>query len=179
MFEYEDRNWAARFGEALEPTQANGDTLEWNPRYAHSENFELEYRTQLIPNHRGDCFLCYMNYANMGNYHQAIANFERLKALGKNATVPNIGRHYQVVSLKFGFGLNMEQELTDTLRVYSGDGWNEGQQERWAYTECDAHVSFGGDLRGDWWGRPNDKYGVAFLVNGISGSHSRYLALGG
>ena len=145
VFEYEDRNWAARFGEALEPTQANGDTLEWNPRHAHSENFEVEYHPQLILNRFGAIrFLYYMNYANMGNYHQAIANFERLKALGKNIKVPNIDEHYQVVSLKYGFGLNMEQELTDTLRVYSRAGWNEGQHESWAYTECDAHVSFGG-----------------------------------
>jgi hypothetical protein len=64
--------------------------------------------------------------------------------LDKNVTVPNIRQHYQVVSLKYGFGLNMEQELTDSLRVYSRAGWNEGQHESWAYAECDAHVSFGG-----------------------------------
>ena len=93
--------------------------------------------------------------------------------------MPNIRQHYQVVSLKYGFGLNMEQELTDTLRVYSRAGWNEGQHESWAYAECDAHVSFAGDLRGDWWGRPKDKFGVAFVVNRISGNHSRYLSLGG
>jgi hypothetical protein len=116
VFEYEGHNSAARFAEALERTEANGDTLEWNPRQAHSENFEVEYRPQLIPNHFDAIrFLYYMNYANMGNYHQAIANFERLKALGKNVTVPNIDQHYQVVSLKYGSGLNMEQELTDTL----------------------------------------------------------------
>jgi high affinity Mn2+ porin len=37
----------------------------------------------------------------------------------------------------------------------------------------------GGDLRGTLWNRPNDKLGLAFVANGISANHRRYLALGG
>jgi high affinity Mn2+ porin len=35
------------------------------------------------------------------------------------------------------------------------------------------------DLAGKPWHRPEDKFGVAFVDNGISGDHRRYLALGG
>lgn len=37
----------------------------------------------------------------------------------------------------------------------------------------------GADFRGKLWKRPQDKIGAAFVVNGISREHSRYLALGG
>ncbi len=45
--------------------------------------------------------------------------------------------------------------------------------------EVDQTLSFGGDIRGDWWRRAKDKWGVAFVANGISRSHRQYLALGG
>ena len=40
-------------------------------------------------------------------------------------------------------------------------------------------VAFGGDIRGSLWNRPEDKFGVAFVGNGISEPHQEYLALGG
>jgi high affinity Mn2+ porin len=43
----------------------------------------------------------------------------------------------------------------------------------------DTHFSFGGDLRRDWWGQPRDKFGVAFVRDGLSGCHRRYPVLGG
>ena len=40
-------------------------------------------------------------------------------------------------------------------------------------------MAFGGDLRGTLWDRAQDKLGVAFVGNGLSRNHRRYLALGG
>ena len=60
-------------------------------------------------------------------------------------------RHHRTVenfgAVKYGFGLNVEQELTDNLRVFGRFGWNEGQHESFAYTEVDQTVEFGGDYR--------------------------------
>jgi len=64
-------------------------------------------------------------------------------------------------------------------RAYGRLGWNEGANESFAYTEIDRTAQIGGDYRGTRWHRPEDKVGAAFVVNGISGDHSRYLALGG
>jgi hypothetical protein len=41
--EYYAKTWAARFGEMLMPTVANGITLDWNIARARGENFELEH----------------------------------------------------------------------------------------------------------------------------------------
>ena len=81
------------------------------------------------------------------------------------------------MSSKYVSGLNIEQEVTETLRDYSCVGWNDGQRESWTYPACDAHFHFGGDFRRDWWGRRRDKFGVAFVTYGLSASHMRYPAL--
>jgi high affinity Mn2+ porin len=178
VIEYDDHDFAARFGQALEPTMANGDTLEWNLQDAHAENYELDYNLHLLRGRFGAIrLLAYTNYANMGDYHYAIDQFEDQKV--KTLSVPNIDDHPGTVALKYGFGLNLEQQLSEQIRVALRAGWNEGQHESWAYTEVDETALFGWDVRGDWWHRPNDKWGVAFVVNGISRRHQQYLALGG
>jgi len=177
VIDYEDRYWGALFATALEPTAANGDTLEWNPQKAIAQNYELDFRPPLVRD-RSTVIraLAFTNFANMGDYHDAIDQFEENR---KTMTVPNITAHRFNTTLKYGFGLNVEQELTEQARLFMRAGWNEGQHESWAYTEVDQTLCFGGDLRGDWWRRPKDKWGVAFVANGISRRHREYLALGG
>src|SRR5580700_2715307 len=75
--DYEDRNWGFRFAEALMPKVANGIDLVWRPWQVHAENYEFELRHGLIPKKGGVVrLLGYTNYANMGIYRQAVANFE-------------------------------------------------------------------------------------------------------
>ncbi|MGA7235270.1 MAG: carbohydrate porin, partial [Bryobacteraceae bacterium] len=64
-------------------------------------------------------------------------------------------------------------------RAYGRLGWNDGRNESYAYTEIDRTAQIGSDFRGARWRRPEDKIGAAFVLNGISGDHRRYLALGG
>ncbi len=175
VLEFTDKWWTFRFGEALLSKRANGLILQKNLQRAHSENFEFEFRPQPLE-HRNTAvrLLAFTNYANMGDYHQAIDLFLD----GKTAT-PDIDSHPQQTVLKYGFAANVEQEFTKDLRGFIRAGWNEGQHESWNYTEVDQTVAFGGDLRGTWWHRPHDKLGVAFVGNGISHNHREYLALGG
>ncbi len=175
VIDYEDRYWGLRFGEAMLSKRANGLTLQKNLQGAHSENYELEFRPDLIDGRDSAIrLLGFTNFANMGDYHQAIDLF-----LAGKTPQPEITDHPQQVSLKYGFGLNVEQEFTESLRGFVRAGWNEGQHESWDYTEVDETVAFGGDLRGTLWDRPRDKFGVAFVVNGISDNHREYLAHGG
>jgi len=175
VVDLEDRRWGFRFGEAMLSKRANGLTIQKNLQDAHSENYELELRPPLKANRDTTIrFLGYTNFANMGDYHEAVDLF----LAGKTPT-PEITAHPQQVSLMYGFGINAEQEFTEYLRGFVRAGWNEGQHETWNFTECDETVAFGGDLRGTLWGRVQDKFGVAFVVNGISRNHQRYLGLGG
>jgi high affinity Mn2+ porin len=175
VIDYEDRAWGFRFAEALVSKRPNGLNLQKNLQDAHSENYELEFRPGLIKTRDTAIrLLAFTNFANMGDYHQAIDLFEQ----GKTPT-PEIDDHRMQTTLKYGFGINAEQEFTDYLRGFVRTGWNEGEHESFNYTEVNDTVAFGGDLRGTLWNRPQDRFGVAFVGNGISQRHRQYLADGG
>jgi hypothetical protein len=169
------KTWAARVGELLMPTVANGLDLDWNVARAGGTNFEFEYRPALIPERASVVrALAFVNRANMGNYRQAIDGY----LSGKDA-VPDVTLYRKQGTVKYGFGLNAEQELSPLWRAFGRLGWSDGVNESFAYTEIDRTVAFGSDLQGRPWRRPEDKFGAAFVVNGISDDHERYLALGG
>ncbi len=173
--EYQDRKWGVRFGEMLMPKVANGLDLVWNLRQARAENIEVEFRRSLVPKRTGIVrLLSYTNHANMGIYRQAVQDF-----LAGRTRVPDITAHPFRTTIKYGFGLNAEQEITETFRTFLRLGWNEGQHESFAYTEVNSSVEMGADYRAERWGRPNDKIGLAFVSNGISKDHALYLKLGG
>jgi hypothetical protein len=178
--EYHNKNWSARYGLALMPTVANGVDLDWNLRRASGQNMEFELRKSLLgglvgPDRKGTIrVLSFVNHAHMGLYRDAIKAY-----LDGEDKTPNITAHERDGEVKYGFGLNAEQELTKDLRVFMRVGWNEGQHESFAYTEVDQTVEFGGDYSGRAWSRPNDKLGLAFVSNAIKRDHQNYLRLGG
>jgi high affinity Mn2+ porin len=175
MAEYHDHNWGVRFAEALMPKVANGPKLDFNLARARSENIELEFRPELQKEKKTLIrLLSFVNHADMGSYREAVQAF-----LAGTDPRPIIEAHRKQGRIKYGFGLNAEQELTKTVRVFGRLGWNEGQNESFAYTEVDQAVELGADWWLKRWRRPADKIGFAFITNGISRWHQLYLALGG
>jgi high affinity Mn2+ porin len=173
--EYYAPTWAARFGEMLMPTVANGITLDWNIARARGENFEVERHMEWLPKRTTIArALAFVNHANMGDYREAINGY-----LSGKDPAPDVTFYRKQGRVKYGFGLNVEQELTRLWRAYGRLGWNDGRNESYAYTEIDRTAQIGSDFRGARWRRPEDKIGAAFVLNGISGDHRRYLALGG
>jgi high affinity Mn2+ porin len=178
--EYDDKSWSARYGLALMPKIANDIDLDWNLGRASGQNVEFEWRHGLLggllaPERKGVVrALVYVNHAHMGLYRTANQAF--LKGLDMT---PDITKHETFGAVKYGFGLNAEQELTGNLRVFGRFGWNEGAHESFAYTEVDQTFEVGGDLAGKTWGRANDKLGLAVVTNAIKRDHQAYLRLGG
>jgi hypothetical protein len=173
--DYEDRNWGFRFAEALMPKVANGIDLVWKPWQAHAENFEYELRHGMIPKKPGVIrLLAYTNHANMGIYREAIANFK-----AGLTPVPEITNHPWRMTRKYGFGINLEQNLTRNLTAFARFGWDNGKTESFAYTEVDQTFSGGLGANGAWWRRKQDRAGIAFVTNAISKDHQTYLADGG
>jgi high affinity Mn2+ porin len=178
--EYIDRNWSARYGIALMPTVANGIDLDWALRRASGQNMEFELRRSLLgklvsPDRKGVVrVLSYVNHAHMGDYRESVQKY--LSGIG---TRPEITSTAKFGAVKYGFGLNAEQEITEDLRAYLRFGWNEGQHESFAYTEDDQTFAFGADFAGRRWSRPNDKVGLTFVSNAIKKDHQNYLKYGG
>src|SRR6202000_1278318 len=128
----------------------------------------------LSPERKGTVrLLGYVNHANMGVYR-----VQNALAVATH-TMPVITAHALRTTVKYGVGLNFEQEVTPSLRAFGRFGWNEGQHQSYAYTEVDQTFQLGGDLAGDGWHRPNDKLGITAISNAIKRDHQEYLALGG
>jgi hypothetical protein len=175
VIEYQDRDWAARYVLAAMPVVANGIDLDWALSRARGQNWEFELRHGFLRGHKGvQRVLAYVNNAHMGSYREAVTAYVD----GIDPT-PNIVKHEHFGAVKYGFGYNVEQQLTDHLRAAGRFGWNEGQHESFAYTEVDQTVLLGADYDGAQWGRKNDKVGLALVSNAIKKDHQNYLADGG
>ena len=173
--EYQDRDWALRFAESLMPKVANGIDMEWNLRRARAENIEFELRRSVLPKRAAVFrFLTYVNHANMGSYQEAIGAF-----LAGKDPVPDVTAHRRQGRIKYGVGMSADQEVSTNMRVFGRWGWNEGNNESFAYTEVNETILLGADYKGSPWGRKLDRVGLAFVSNGISKAHQQYLKLGG
>jgi hypothetical protein len=173
--EYDDRSWTIRYGIFAMPVVANGIDLDWAFSRAHGQNGEFELRRSLVPRRKGTTrLLFYANRAHMGTYREAVAAY-----LNGTDSTPTITAHEHFGALKYGFGYNVQQEVTDNLRVFGRFGWNEGQHESFAYTEVDQTVEAGGDYSGRAWHRAEDRFGLVAVSNAIKRDHQDYLHYGG
>jgi len=174
VLDFEERNWGIRFAEALMPKVANGIDLVWRPWEAHAENYEFELRKGLIPRKSGVIrLLAYTNSANMGIYRDQV-----IKAAAAH-TAPDITDHPWHITMKYGFGINLEQSLSRYLTAFARFGWNDGRTESFAYTEVEQTFAEGIAANGSWWHRKQDRAGVAFVSNAIKKDHQNYLSAGG
>ena len=174
VVDYEDANWGLRFAETLMPKVANGIDLVWKPWQVHEETVEYELRRGLIPGKSGVVrVIAYTNAANMGIYRDQI-----LKA-AEAGTTPSITDHPWRITHKYGFGLNLQQDLTSTFSAFARTGWDDGKAESFVYTEVDQTLSEGVTAKGKLWHRAQDRAGVAFVSNAIKKDHQNYLAAGG
>jgi hypothetical protein len=173
IVEYQEPRWGARVGEMLMPTVANGIDYEFDVAHARGEQVEGEVR--IWPGGRPGTVrgLVFWNHAKMGSYAQANA------AARATGAAPVIEESRAQARTKLGFGLNAEQEVADDARVFGRVGWNDGENESFAYTEVDNTVAVGGEVEGGRWRRPHDQVGLAVVSNGLSRGHRDYLALGG
>lgn len=169
---YVSPEWSLKYGMYRMPLSANGQTLETLLR-ARGENLELT----LGPLAAGTIvrLLAYRNTARMGDYAEAVSNAAVTGAVPDVVATDSQGRH------KTGFGINAEQPLADdgNTGVFARLGWQDGRNEDFAFTEDDRVASGGGQLSGVHWRRPDDRLGVAAVIEGLSDVHREYLAAGG
>ena len=81
--------------------------------------------------------------------------------------------------LKYGFGLNAEQEVAANVGLFSRLGWSDGRTEGWVFSDVDRTATAGLSIKGAAWLRPNDTLGLAGVLNGISRVHREFLEDGG
>jgi high affinity Mn2+ porin len=167
------KNWSVRYASAAMPRVANGLRFDRRLFVNRGDVFEGEYR-YAVHKHPGIVrALSYLNHANMGTYADAI----RLAEV--NGGPPVITATRRNGTLKYGFGLNMEQEMTKNIGVFARLGWNDGKTESFAFTAIDRLATGGVSINGPKWHRQFDTVASELTVSGISGVHALYLARGG
>jgi high affinity Mn2+ porin len=162
-------NWALRYGFFQVPRQANGEALD--PAYLRAWGMVTEFERKIaIANHPGTVrFLAYLNRAHMGSYQEAIDSPARPADI--NAS--------QAYRYKYGFCINLEQEIVKDVGVFARAGWSDGHSQAWAYSDVDQSASMGLNLNGDLWRRPADTFGIGGVVSALSRVHKEFLEDGG
>jgi high affinity Mn2+ porin len=162
-------DWSARYGFFQVPRVANGLASDPDTLRAWSMAWEIERRYQ-VAEHPGSVHLMsFLTRARMRNFAEAVADPGML-----SGDTPNLNYRY-----KYGLGVSIDQELLKSVGAFMRLGWNDGRTESWAYTDIDKTASAGLSFKGDLWGRSADVYGIAGILNGISGSHQSFLGAGG
>lgn len=169
VLELQEPSWAIRLGSVQVPEQANQMSLDGNLSKAHGDNLEFDYRYSVKDRPGVTRLMSYVNYAHMGNYRETLTN----PSYGMDITQD---RQYRI---KYGFGVNLEQEITSDLGIGLRLGWNDGATETWAFTEIDRTASLTMGLKGTSWHRQVDTLGIGAVVNGLSQDHADYLGAGG
>jgi len=174
VIEYVKPGWTLRFGTALMPKYANGPKLDFNYFKTNSETLEFEKRYAWNKRKGVIRLLGYFNTSKAPKYEDVVD----AKLDGSDTSLDVIyGKDYG--GKKIGFGINIEQELSDIVNAFFRAGWNDGKTATWAFAEIDNSLSAGIRVYGKGWKRPEDNFGVALLTNGISTGHRDFLSVGG
>ena len=173
MHEFHTRNWSLRYASAAEPRTPNGPRFDRRIFKDRGDQVEFEYRYTLL-GHAGTVrALNYENRTRSGSYGEAL---QIAAATGKT---PDISTIRKPGTLKYGFGMNFEQELTKEIGVFSRLGWSDGKTEDFAFTAIDRLANGGISVTGARWHRPEDTVATVFTAAGISAVHALYLSRGG
>jgi len=176
--------WALRSGFFQMPADKNGYTsedkfLKWpsagiDGPFSHSWAMmtELERRYSINDHPGAIRFLAWLDEAHFASYDAATAI---LKADGPGADI-SAARAFR---LKYGFGLNLEQEVAKNTGLFSRLGWNDGHNESWTFTDANWSASLGVSVKGEAWRRPDDGFGVVGIVSGASRDNQKFLEAGG
>ncbi len=173
VHEFHARHWSVRYGSAAEPRTANGLRFDRRIFRNRGDLFEGEARYTLRDHPGAVRLLGFLHHTNSGTYADAIRLSEQTGA------VPDVIATRRNGTLKYGAGVNFEQEITRDFGIFGRLGWNDGKTETFVYTAIDRLASFGGSVAGSRWKRKDDTVGSAFTVSGLSGVHALYLARGG
>jgi high affinity Mn2+ porin len=167
-------NWTALLGYFLVGNQPNANVYDVNlfSRGMYASELEVRYTPFDRP---GALKLgAWFSSTFAGSYSDAVT-IAAATGQSPNDTIAQTRKG----RIKTGYYLNLQQEITDNIGVFARWSWNDGHSEISAFTDIDSSVSGGISIKGGWWGRPDDKVGVAGAINMLTPEHIAYLAAGG
>lgn len=166
-------DWVVRAGRFIQPRQPNQQALDPQIFKHYGDQVEVEHAHTLFGQPGRVRLLAFRNRARMSRFQDA------LDMAADNGGTPSIDEVRTRDKVKRGFGLNLEQAVSDDVGLFSRASWADGKTETYAFTEIDHSVSGGAVVKGTSWGRGQDSIGLAMANNGLSKVHRGYVAAGG
>ena len=162
--------WALRGG--LFDLSIVPNSLELDRFHEFQINYEVERRHEIFGQPGSIMFDGFVTRGRMGGFDDAIVFAQEFGGTPDTADV----RRYQS---RIGFNLNFEQQVVPNVGAFGRFGWANGNLEPYEFTDVDRTASAGVQLAGKLWGRADDTFGFAGVVNMISAPHIAYLNAGG
>jgi len=171
--EWYDDDWVVRAGRFMQPKEPNQQALDPHIFQHYGDQVEVERAHKLGGQPGKVRLLAFRNRAKMSRFQDA------LDLAARTGGTPSIDEVRTGEQVKQGFGLNLEQAVSDDVGLFVRASWADGKTETYAFTEIDRSMSGGVLVQGTSWGRGQDSLGIAAAHNGLSEVHSEYLAAGG
>ena len=171
--EYHYDDWAIRAGRFMQAKLPGGRSLDTRILRHYGDQLEVERRHEIAGQPGVVRLLAFHNRAVMSRFQDA------LDFAAANGGTPDIDDVRNREQVKYGFGLNVEQNLTPDVSVFARASWSDGRTATYTFAEVDRSVSAGASIRGSAWARREDTLGVGVARNALSQVHREYLAAGG
>jgi high affinity Mn2+ porin len=164
-------NWTLRGGVFDLSVTPNNTDLD--PRFQQFQWIgEIEHRHELWGQPGKVAVTGFLSRGRMGRFADAI---QLAQLDGGPADIAAVRRY----GSRSGVSVNLEQQVASDLGVFARAGWADGDVEPYEFTDVDRTVAAGLALKGNRWGRPDDTFGLAGVVNGITSIHQAFLNAGG
>ena len=185
-FDYAADAWGYTYGGAIEWymgkwTLAMGifdapivpNSTELDPHFNQFQSlFEIAHRHELWGQPGEITVTGWLTRARLGNYNDAVA---LAQVTGQPADIAAVRRY----TSRSGIAANLEQQITPDLGIFMRTGLASPNVEPDAFTDVDRTIAAGASFSGRQWGRPDDVWAVAGILNNISTSHQTFFNNGG
>ena len=173
--EWYQGDWVLRFGRMTGPKTPNGQEVDFRILRHYGDQIEIEHAHRIAERPGKVRLLVFRNRARLAAYTDASAWLDANPGADPQA-INNVRNGERI---KYGFGINLEQEIVDDLGWFLRAMHADGRTETYAFTEADGSFATGLSLKGGRWNRPDDTFGIAWMRNTISNERRDYLAKGG
>jgi high affinity Mn2+ porin len=163
--------WTLRGGLFDLSTAPNATTLD--PTFHQFQTIgEIERRYSIWDQPGKLAVTGFLTRGRMGSFEDAIL------LAGMTGGPANIAAVRQYQS-RGGISMNLEQQLMPNVGFFARAGFANGDIEPYEFTDIDRTIAAGLSISGKQWGRADDTFGIAGVINEISSPHAAYLNAGG